>query len=138
MRTLLLLLCACLVSSCTNVSTSAAVDPHDKVIAVPVGGSRLTVSVKNALRAHGWKVIAAEGVHVTPGGGRSWNGDRGTLARYTMHLTSEHLEGIGPNWVSFDASVVDNKTGEEIVTAASNDTTVSLATGSIMKALGER
>ena len=119
-------LCACLLSaSCSSTKTvvSAPIDLHDKTIAMSTGGGDFSMTVKMMLRKHGWRILARQGLEITPGSGRSFNGERGTFARYSLHASGSQVDRSfrGRPVYSYEMSVVDNKTGEEVVILHGND-----------------
>ncbi|MFZ2281928.1 MAG: hypothetical protein WAW39_29295 [Prosthecobacter sp.] len=136
MKWILALLCVALASCMTfNVNKIGAIDTSKKTIAVSMGGGDLANSIKSALRADGWKVSIIDGLTVNPGAGAAFAGTRGS--RYTMKLTAEAIDlelGTFQKVYSFDMTVLDNATGEEIANGSGHQTAKRI-TRKVMEAL---
>ncbi len=124
--------------SCTtaHIQKVGAVDPRNKTIVVNMSGGSLSNSIKNALRADGWKVMLQDGLTVNPGSGLKFDG-HGQSARYSMKVDAVFIDHAFPTFEkihSFDLYVADNLSGEEIANGHGADTEKNI-TAKVMSAL---
>jgi predicted aspartyl protease len=92
----------------SNVQFYGQIDPTEKTISLPLGSSLLLGPFKQSLSASGWKIAVGEG----------------SETRYRLALRQRQFDvclGTGLPMVAYDLSLVDNKTGEEIMTASGKD-----------------
>jgi hypothetical protein len=106
-----------------NVSQFEAMDRSERTITVPAGSSLLLGPIKQALSQTGWKMSVDRGPDVTKG----TFGERTNLANSNTFLSRYRLVGsqrqidlcaipLGNPLVVYDLSVIDNKTGGEVMT----------------------
>lgn len=117
-----------LLGGCTqfqvNTQKYSSLDMRDKSITVPTGSEGLRGKVKQILSDDGWKLMVDKGPNVLEG--RLSESVKlesyGTFnTRYRISIESYRADGcIGIGWTSpllnFDISIVDNKTGSEVIT----------------------
>ncbi len=121
------LLGACLLlMGCSHVSIQKyqQIDHSDKSITVPTGGAGLTGKLKQALATKGWKTSVASGPTITEGR----TGEKTLLKTYDTSVTRYSLRTEWSQYdyripdfdpmYHFDISVLDNKTGAEVLTAS--------------------
>jgi hypothetical protein len=106
-----------------NIQKYRRIDTANKSITVPLGGAGLTGKLKQALVKNGWRTSVADGPNITEGR----TGEKTLLKSYGTSLTRYSLktEWSQFDWsidfdpmYHFDISVLDNKTGEEVLTAS--------------------
>jgi hypothetical protein len=121
------LLVACLLlmgCSHVNIQKYQRIDHNDKSITVPTGGAGLTGKLKRALATKGWRTSVADGPTITEGR----TGERTFLKTYDTSVTRYSLRTEWSQYdfriwdfdpmYHFDISVLDNKTGAEVLTAS--------------------
>ncbi|MCX8519749.1 MAG: hypothetical protein ORN21_06415, partial [Methylophilaceae bacterium] len=123
----IILLCLLLVGcATTDVQKYSAIDTKDKSITVPVGSEGLKGKLKQWLITDGWKLFVDKGPQVIQGEAN----EKFKLEKYDTFNTRYRLLvksnwlGIclnGTNYVVYDLSVVDNKTGAEAFTMSGDD-----------------
>ena len=92
----------------SHVQFYGQIDPTDKTIALPPGSSLLLGPFKQSLNVAGWKVAV----------------DRQTTTRYRLALSQRQFDiciGTGLPMVAYDLSLIDNRTGAEVMTASGKD-----------------
>ena len=116
--TILLLLLICLCGCVTNIETYGKLDLTDKRITVPSGGVRLIGEIKSALKKEGWELLVYRGPKVTEGS----LGENLRLEEYDTYNTryTIFIDCYHSSWV-YDLSMVDNKTGAEVITMSGQD-----------------
>ncbi|WP_425399899.1 hypothetical protein [Aeoliella sp.] len=123
MRFLLLSIVPLALSGCHshNVHRFSDVDETQKSVTVPPGGKGLKGKLKTALRDDGWELVVYSGPEVTEGS----VGDKTQLKRYNTFNTRYSLFVVSRTYdyclnldpaITYDVSLVDNKTGTEVVT----------------------
>jgi hypothetical protein len=116
-------------SSCagSELRTYDTIDHTDKSMTVPPGGSGLVGSLKDALRANGWRLAVDRGPDVTTGsisGNVNLRQADTFNTRYRMIVGDSWIDYCLPNlqdMFRFDLSVVDNDTGLEVFTLSGRD-----------------
>jgi hypothetical protein len=139
------LLVACLLlmgCSHVNIQKYQRIDHNDKSITVPTGGAGLTGKLKRALATKGWRTSVADGPTITEGR----TGERTFLKTYDTSVTRYSLRTEWSQYdfriwdfdpmYHFDISVLDNKTGAEVLTASGSHSEKVIASRFI-KALEE-
>ena len=124
MRSLLLLLPLIILAGCARVEINqmASIDPQNKSITLPPGGAGITGSLKKALTKAGWKTYVYQGPSViegTTGRQTSLRNYDTFHSRYSLFIQEEFYDWA-PNFdrmYHFDISLVDNKNGQEVLTA---------------------
>ena len=107
-----------------NIQKYQRIDHSDKSITVPTGGAGLTGTLKKALATKGWRTSVADGPTITEGrtGERTFLKTYDTsVTRYTLRTEWNHHDYMLPDFdpvYYFDISVLDNKTGSEVLTAS--------------------
>ena len=112
-----------LVAACApNVQRYASLDPTEKTMMVPPGSIFLLGDLKAALASSGWKTVIDTGPVVTQGmaneQGVNLTTSQTFRARYRLYVKAQQVDiciTLDPSIV-YDISVVDNKTGSEVVT----------------------
>ena len=115
--------------SCTPTTSNyySGVDVSKKIISMPVTNKLLGSDIKNLFRSKGWKVIILDtgSVKTTGTGGQNTNlkTDFKSKARYITYLRQNWKDwcGVKNDMVSFDLSIVDSKSGEEVFVASGED-----------------
>lgn len=117
------ILCALVLAGCAPIQVvkNAPIDQGQKSITVPAGSAGLTGDIKRALSGAGWKTQVRRGPTVTAG---SIKGGEVALAtadtfktKYALALSWEGVDYTMWKWAyRFDISVVDNQSGEEVLT----------------------
>ena len=126
----LMFLCASIFVGCANVCVDriGTFDFSEKTICVPPGYGLALGPVKRSLKANGWKIFSiAKGKDVTvkDGGSAAHNGNEqvrietewDARARYRMLFWSAQVDVdlmFNPMY-NFELSILDNRTGEEIL-----------------------
>jgi hypothetical protein len=111
----------------SNVQFYEQIDPTDKTITLPPGSSLLLGPIKQSLRASGWRIAVERGPVRTVGTlGVQTDLETGITfkTRYRLALTQRQVDvclGTGLPMVAYDLSLIDNRTGEEIMTASGRD-----------------
>lgn len=112
------------VSACqtNNVSRQGTFDAGERTMMVPPGSSLLLGPIKEGLTKAGWKLVVDRGPDVLVGSvGENTNLESGNtfLTRYRLLIRQTQV-GLciprGKPEVRYDLSVVDNRTGEEVLT----------------------
>ena len=107
-----------------NIQKYRRIDTADKSITVPLGGAGLTGKLKQALVKNGWRTSVADGPNITEGrtGEKTLLKTYGTsITRYSLKTEWNQFDWSVPDFdpvYHFDISVLDNKTGEEVLTAS--------------------
>lgn len=126
------LLSVALASCVTNVQQYAPLDLSDRSITVPPGGSGLTGAIKSRLSESGWRMLVDAGPTMTKGtvGKEVELATSGTFnSRYRLALRWEQFDlclNLQP-MLRFDVSVIDNKTGAEVMTMSGTDCQSTIA-----------
>ena len=121
-----------LLGGCTqfqiNTQKYSSFDVRDKSITVPTGSEGLRGKVKQVLSDDGWKLMVDKGPNILEG--RMSESVKlesyGTFnTRYRMSIKSNQIDlcmgfPISP-LLRFDISIVDNKTGSEVMTMSGLD-----------------
>jgi hypothetical protein len=135
---LTLALTACLSPSIVQVNSQ--IDQSAKTMMVPAGNSLLIGSIKQRLQMSGWKLVVSGGPLRTVGtvGEKTDIQTSGTFnTRYTLLIRQIQFDMClitqSPA-INFDLSLIDNSTGEEILTQGGRDC-VLRATDSFIAAL---
>jgi hypothetical protein len=122
-----------LASCATNVQQYAQIDLSERSITVPPGGSGLTGAIKNRLSASGWRMVVDAGPIMTKGTVGDSKVQLATSdtfnSRYRLALRWEQFD-LCLNFqplLRFDISVIDNKTGAEVMTMSGNDCQSTIA-----------
>lgn len=115
----------------SNVQKYSEFSSSDKSITVPSGGFALLGPVKSALRENGWKLVVKKGPKVTEGslGKKVRLEEYDTFStRYTLTLWDRQVDlNVKFEWVyNYDLSIIDNKTGEEILNISGMDSASNL------------
>ncbi|MFN4163815.1 MAG: hypothetical protein ACK4GK_04525 [Ferrovibrio sp.] len=118
-----IVLAACMSS---NVQHYGEIDATDKTITVPFGNSLLVGELKQRLRNDGWRMAVDRGPSVTQGR----VGDSTRLesfdtfnTRYRLLVRASQYDyciNFSPA-IAYDVSLIDNKTGEEIIAQSGRD-----------------
>ena len=106
----------------SNVRFHGQIDANEKTMTLPPGSSLLLGPFKQSLIASGWRIAV----------------DRDSGARYRLALRQQQVDvciGTGLPMVADDLSLIDNKTGEEVMTASGKDC-VDLAARWFSEAVG--
>lgn len=133
MRIALAALLSLVLASCvTNVQQYAPLDLSERSITVPPGGSGLTGEIKSRLSASGWRMFVDAGPTMTKGtvGSKVQLATSDTFnSRYRLALRWEQYDlcfNFQP-MLRFDISVIDNKTGTEVMTMSGDDCQSTIA-----------
>lgn len=132
MKKLLILTLLLQLVGCTqfqiNTQKYSSFDVRDKSITVPAGSEGLRGKVKQVLSDDGWKLMVDKGPNILEG--RMSESVKlesyGTFnTRYRMSIKSNQIDlcmgfTISPG-LRFDISIVDNKTGSEVMTMSGLD-----------------
>jgi hypothetical protein len=119
----LISLTACLSS---NVQVYGEIAPSEKTITVPPGSSLLVGEIKQRLQGLGWKLVVDRGPRRTVG----TLGEKTDLAtadtfhtRYRLVIAQQQFDYciLGGAAISYDLSLIDNATGEEVITQSGKD-----------------
>jgi hypothetical protein len=128
MRTLLLLaVVCCFLNACMSADMRqyGTLDPSQKSITVPPGGG-LIADIKDVLKRNGWTLVVDRGPHVVEGttGKNLHLEEFDTLkTRYRLIIKYNQFDTcmfllsrgqLDPAY-NYDMSMIDNKTGEEIM-----------------------
>jgi hypothetical protein len=131
-------LSACLSPSIVQVN--GQIDQSDKTMTVPLGNSLLIGSIKQRLQFFGWKLVVSRGpLHTVGTVGEKTNiKTSGTFnTRYKLIIRQFQFDTCvitqSPA-IDFDLSLIDNSTGEEVLTQGGRDC-VLRATDSFIAAL---
>lgn len=144
-KKILLSILSCLILlSCAEkqISVSAKIDQRDKTIQVPPGSRGLIGGIKTALRENGWQLlIYGRGPHISAlnNSGKHIKHYDTFNARYRLILSFSR--DVGPSckydlasWTKYDISIIDNKSGEEILSMSGRDNCGTIV-DSFLKAL---
>lgn len=126
LNTLTKALCICVMgltlqACAANIQKYGEIDKNNKTITVPAGSKGLKGEIKKALAEDGWSMSVYRGPDVTEGtmGGETKLESYNTYnTRYTLAMASNVYDvclNFSPA-VSYDISLIDNKTGTEIIT----------------------
>lgn len=129
-----LVVVAFLASACAaNVQRYSSLDPSEKTIMVPPGSIFMLGDIKAELVSAGWKTYVDTGPVVTQGVANDQKVDLATSqtfrARYRLHISAQQVDfcfTLDP-LVVYDISIVDNKTGAEVVTMNGRDCSKQVA-----------
>jgi hypothetical protein len=116
-------LAACVSS---DVSVYGQVDQSDKTITVPPGNSLLVGAIKQRLQSSGWKLVVDAGPTRTVGT-LGANTDLATgksfRTRYRLVLRQSQFDIciIGGAAINYDLSLIDNQSGEEVISESGHD-----------------
>lgn len=126
------ILAVSLAACATNIQQYSNFDQSDKSITVPPGGGGLTGQIKSRLAAAGWRMVIDAGPTRTTG----TVGTDVSLAtadtfnsRYRLALYSDQYDlclNFQP-MIRFDISVIDNRTGAEVMTMSGQDCETAVA-----------
>lgn len=130
------------VSACgsSHLQTFGAIDQSDRSITVPPGNAGLNGYLKQRLRDAGWRLAVAGGpLRTTGAAGPDVNltTEREATTRYRLLVTSRVYDVCLPSGVDavdYDASVIDNRTGEEVIAQSGRDC-AQRAAGKFMEAI---
>lgn len=106
----------------TDVHKYASVDQSEKTITVPPGSGGLLGPIKQELADQGWKAVVYRGPNVTEGslGEKTRIESYSTFnSRYRLLLRDQRVDycvPVGGPMYRFDISVIDNKSGSELLT----------------------
>ena len=120
-----------LLSSCATNEAQLyfAIDKSDKTIGMPAANVDLAGDIKNMFRNNGWKVLIVETGSVKTKGKTGKNTELKTIAesnaRYLLYLKQDpwdYCQFSSTNKrISYDITIVDNKSGEQVFFAKGND-----------------
>ena len=125
----LILIFSFVLASCVPTSSNyyKNIDTSKKVISMPVTNKYLGRDLKDLFRKNGWQIIILDtGTLKTTGS----SGDNTSLdtnfkskARYITYLRQNWRDicGIRNDKISFDLTIADSKTGEEVFVASGED-----------------
>jgi hypothetical protein len=131
MKRLFLVLALLFLTACagSTVQVYSKIDPSEKTMTVPVGNSLILGEIKQRLINSGWKLIVDSGPRRTIGTlGEKTNLATGDtfLTRYRLIIRQSQFDTClmtGVPAVSYDLSLVDNASGEEVMTQSGKDCT---------------
>jgi hypothetical protein len=135
MRILLILVAMSLAGCHTpSISQFAPMDQAERTITVPPGSSLLLGPIKDALAQSGWTMSVDRGPDVFKGAEKaSPAGGTPYATRYRLMEKQSQSDvcfiPIGNELVAYDVSVVDNKTGQEILTQSGKGCVDQVAKG---------
>jgi hypothetical protein len=113
----------------SQLQLNSQFDASEKTITMPPGGALLLAPLKRDLKNAGWQITVESGPERTVGTlgektdlatGRTF------LTRYRLMINQRQVDvcaGTGLPTVSYDLSVIDNQSGEEIMTQTGKDCT---------------
>jgi hypothetical protein len=122
--TLPLCLAACLSS---NVQVAGHIDPAEKTMTVPPGNALLIGAIKQRLQRPDWKFLVDAGPRRTIGtlGEKTDLATGNTfLTRYRLIVQQRQVDICilgGDPAINYDLSLIDNRTGEEIISQSGRD-----------------
>jgi hypothetical protein len=105
-----------------TISQQSQFDPTDRTMTVPPGSSLLLGPIKEGLVKAGWKLVVDRGpdlVTGTVGENTNLASSNTFLTRYRLLIKQTQVALCFPRArpeVRYDLSVVDNRTGEEVLT----------------------
>lgn len=130
---------ASLLVSCGSQSyyVDSTFDAKNKVISLPTGRAGTVGILKQELRKRGWVIVTSDQRVVLHKGDRSifQNGN----SRYTLRYTRKHRDisfDLQPV-INFSALIIDNETGQEVITYDAHYTRESTCIQDLMRLIDE-
>jgi hypothetical protein len=128
LRLAILLLLTITLSACgaTKTQQFGEIDRSDKTVTVPIGNSLLTGELKQRLHSDGWRMAVDRGPSVTQGR----TGDSTRLESFDTFNTRYRLIVRASRYdyclhfasaIEYDISLIDNKTGQEVIVQSGRD-----------------
>jgi len=128
-KVLVMALVVALVSGCASVKLSrlGEIDPTEKTVSMSAGGRWLTGDLKAALLKDGWTVYAIDkSKEIVRGVDDPNAADKrvvvyreSELARKARYHLVDHWESVSrlesDGYLDYDVSLIDNKTGQEVI-----------------------
>ena len=111
----------------SDVQLSEPIDQTDKTITLPPGSRLLLGPIKQSLKSSGWKIAVDRGpVRMVGAVGAQTDLETGITfkTRYRLVLNQRQTDfclASGLPLVIYDLSLIDNRTGEEVMTASGRD-----------------
>ena len=141
MRAVVAIVFAAALAACasSNIQVSATIDQNQKTISAPPGNSLLLGPLKRALRSAGWHLNVNGATTRTVGTvGPATNLETGRVlpTRYRLALVQRQFDVCltGYPMVAYDLSLIDNASGDEVLTMSGRDCT-DLAARSFTEAI---
>ena len=124
----------------SNIQMSATIDQGQKTISMPPGNSLLLGPLKQALRQSGWHVnVNGATVRTVGTVGQNTNLETGRVlpTRSRLALAQRQVDVCltGNPAIVYDLSLIDNATGDEVLTMSGRDCT-DIAARSFTEAIG--
>jgi hypothetical protein len=108
-------------SSCqTTIQQERSFAGTPKTMTVPQGGSELPGALKRGLKAAGWQLYVRPGPRVTQGTADGFESAATSRGRYGLSVDGSLLDDAMTLY-KYDISVVDEKSGEEVLTMHGTD-----------------